>query len=169
MVFGRVPNDTVISFNGEDDGHVFIPRAGECRHDVLPENVVTAKSNRSEPNGCAICLCPFEVTDKVTWSSNPSCQHVFHEDCIRDWLMASGRKHLKRQRREQRRTGNLSYDSDPVAKIIGFPMLCPCCRQHFVMPDDEEEESDDDKAAPERPEANGAEMNQAEALVVASS
>ena len=91
----------VISFNGEDDGMVMIPMAGECRPDGLPANV-TAR-NRQEPNGCAICLCPFEVSDNVTWASNPACQHIFHSDCIKDWLMASGRKFLKRQRREQRR------------------------------------------------------------------
>jgi hypothetical protein len=129
-----------LEFTG-DDGHVVIPVAGECRHDQLPSGVKA--STREEPNGCAVCLCPFEVEDKVTWASNPDCQHVFHDTCISQWLMASGRKHLKRQRREQRRTGNLSYDSDPVAKIVGFPMLCPCCRQHFVAPDEEEESVDE--------------------------
>ena len=153
----------VISFTGEDDGMVKVPFAGECRHDVLPDNV--QGHYRLEPNGCAICLCAFEVGDKVSWSSNPSCQHVFHDDCIRDWLMASGRKFLKRQRREQRRSGNLSYDSDPVGKITGFPMLCPCCRQHFIAP--EEDESVDEKAA--APATNTAEMNDEEAMIVASS
>ena len=154
----------VISFNGDDDGLVSIPMAGECRHDVLPEHV--KGTQRKEPNGCAICLCPFEISDKVTWSSNPSCQHVFHEECIKDWLMASGRKFLKRQRREQRRTGNLSYDSDPVSKITGFPMLCPCCRQPFIIPE-EDEESVDEKAP--APEANETEMGDTEAMMVAAS
>ena len=156
----------VISFNGDDDGMVSIPVAGEGRHDMLPENVTGTQ--RKEPNGCAICLCPFEVADKVTWSSNPSCQHVFHEECIKDWLIASGRKFLKRQRREQRRTGNLSYDSDPISKITGFPMLCPCCRQTFIMPE-EEEESVDEKNAAAAPEGNNAEMGGTEAAMVATS
>lgn len=154
----------VISFNGNEDGLISIPMAGECRHDVLPQNV--KGTQRKEPNGCAICLCPFEISDMITWSSNPACQHVFHEDCIKGWLMASGRKYLKRQRREQRRTGNLSYDSDPVSKITGFPMLCPCCRQHFIMPE-EDEESVDEKAA--APEGNEAEMGNTEAMLVAAS
>ena len=154
----------VISFNGEEDGMVLIPMAGECRHDVLPENLTGTQ--RKEPNGCAICLCPFEVADKVTWSSNPSCQHVFHQECIKDWLMASGRKFLKRQRREQRRTGNLSYDSDPIGKITGFPMLCPCCRQYFIMPEEEEESVDEKNATPE---SNNAEMGDTEAMMVAAS
>jgi hypothetical protein len=140
-----------LEFTG-DDGHIVIPVAGECRHDQLPSGVKA--STREEPNGCAICLSSFEVEDKVTWASNPDCQHVFHDACISQWLMASGRKHLKRQRREQRRTGNLSYASDPVAKIVGFPMLCPCCRQHFVAPEDEEESVDEKETMVATPPTN---------------
>lgn len=146
------------SFDGDQDGTISLPVAGECRPNALPESI--QGNTRTEANGCAICLGHFEVGDKVTWSSNPSCQHVFHDDCIRDWLMASGRKHLKRQRREQRRTGNLSYTSDPVAKITGFPMLCPCCRQPFIMPD--EEDSEDEKAPTP-------EVGNTEAVMIASS
>jgi hypothetical protein len=146
------------SFDGDQDGTISLPVAGECRADALPQSI--RGNTRTEPNGCAICLGHFEVGDKVSWSSNPSCQHVFHDDCIKDWLMASGRKHLKRQRREQRRTGNLSYTSDPVAKITGFPMLCPCCRQAFIMPD--EEDSEDEKAP-------SPEVGNTEAMVIASS
>jgi hypothetical protein len=37
--------------------------------------------------GCAICLSPFKPQELVTESSNSSCQHVFHKDCMVDWLM----------------------------------------------------------------------------------
>lgn len=157
-----------IGIGGEEDGMISVPSAGECRHDVLPEGV--SGSFRKEPNGCAVCLCPFEPLDKITWSSNPSCQHVFHDTCIKDWLMASGRKHLKRQRREQRRTGNLSYESDPVGKITGFPKLCPCCRQHFIV--EEEEESVDEKETRDigdTENVDAAEMGNDEAMRIAAS
>eukprot|EP00977_Amphora_coffeiformis_P006872 scaffold1506_cov179-Amphora_coffeaeformis.AAC.9 len=159
----------VISFDGAEDGLVSVPLAGECRHDVLPEDV--SGIYRKEPNGCAICLSPFEVEDKITWSSNPSCQHVFHDTCIADWLMASGRKHLKKLRREQRRTGNLSYASDPVGKITGFPKLCPCCRQHFILEEEEDETVDEketrDIGDTENP--GGAELSNDEAMRIAAS
>jgi hypothetical protein len=37
--------------------------------------------------GCAICLSPFKSQQLVCESNNSSCQHVFHKDCMVDWLM----------------------------------------------------------------------------------
>jgi hypothetical protein len=37
--------------------------------------------------GCAICLSHFEPQELVCESSSSSCQHVFHKDCMVDWLM----------------------------------------------------------------------------------
>jgi hypothetical protein len=37
--------------------------------------------------GCAICLSHFKPQQLVCESNNSSCQHVFHKDCMIDWLM----------------------------------------------------------------------------------
>jgi hypothetical protein len=40
-----------------------------------------------EMAGCAICLRHFKPQQLVCVSNNLSCQHVFHKDCMIDWLM----------------------------------------------------------------------------------
>jgi Ring finger domain len=63
-----------------------------------------ATDGRLVMNCCAICLGSYEVGDAVVWSSNQSdCQHVFHEDCMVEWM-------CKMQ--------------------CGTP--CPMCRQNFL-------------------------------------
>ena len=36
---------------------------------------------------CMICLEPFEIGDKVTWSKQMKCRHIFHHECIYPWLL----------------------------------------------------------------------------------
>jgi hypothetical protein len=51
---------------------------------------------------CAICLVSFQRGDIYGQSSNPSCRHIFHQDCIVGWL---------------------------ITKDDG---TCPCCRQPYL-------------------------------------
>lgn len=61
---------------------------------------------------CAICLCPYGPGDRVSWSSNHVCKHVFHEECIVQWFMSlitkQRTKYIRQRERERRnrRNGN---------------------------------------------------------------
>jgi hypothetical protein len=87
----------------------------ETKFVEVPEQGLRATLNmRLVPNLCAICLSDYEVGEVIVWSSNRSCEHAFHADCMESWLM----------------------------KQRGAP-LCPCCRQDFVVdPLDENEQYD---------------------------
>lgn len=85
--------------------------------------VVDMNQYREVGNGCAVCLESLVESERVCWSSNADCPHVFHEHCIVDWLVALGRR--KRRRRE-------SEEEETDRGVADFPMLCPCCRQDFI-------------------------------------
>jgi len=80
-------------------------------------------ASREVPNGCAICMDPFCVCDRICWSSNVGCPHAFHEKCVVDWLLVLGRR---------RRVRMLQAGSDCCVDLTDYDMLCPCCRQDFV-------------------------------------
>lgn len=51
------------------------------------ENDADSLSPRTDHEDlCAICLCKFENDDEVAWSQNRRCNHVFHRECIAEWL-----------------------------------------------------------------------------------
>jgi hypothetical protein len=35
---------------------------------------------------CAMCLADYEVGDAIVWSSEPECNHAFHQECVLQWL-----------------------------------------------------------------------------------
>lgn len=61
-------------------------------------------SRPDEPiSNCAICLEPYQLGDYLVWSANETCTHVFHRQCLVDFL----------------------------CKVKGEETPCPCCRQAF--------------------------------------
>ena len=78
---------------------------------------------RSCPIFCAICLAEYELKERVSWSSNTNCTHVFHEDCVVKWLVSLGKTKSKQQR----------FTRDPTeAQLFQYELECPCCRQEFI-------------------------------------
>ena len=80
-------------------------------------------TTREVPNGCAVCMDPFGIGDRICWSSNAGCPHAFHEKCLINWLLVLGR------RRRMRMLQTVSEGVD----LTDYDMLCPCCRQDFVV------------------------------------
>jgi hypothetical protein len=50
----------------------------------LPSHAGNA--SRTVPGGCAICLCPYEEGDVVSWSTETACKHAFHQGKRRHWV-----------------------------------------------------------------------------------
>jgi len=108
--------------DGDTDGCIFVPKPGLPHGAAIYEfNANTNsflianihnKTNqqrddielRKVPIECSICLCEYTIGSDIVWSSNPQCDHVFHTNCIEQWLM-------------KQRDGP----------------LCPCCRRDFVI------------------------------------
>ncbi|KAL3897332.1 MAG: hypothetical protein SGARI_006948 [Bacillariaceae sp.] len=96
----------------EEDKFVLVPQPGLPKGAFLdvsePTQNETTKNDtddmRQAPIECSICLCEYTVGSDIVWSSNPQCDHVFHAECIEQWLM-------------KQREGP----------------LCPCCRRDFVI------------------------------------
>jgi hypothetical protein len=54
---------------------------------VMGSDDCESLAGEEEMAGCAICLSHFKPQQLVCESTNSSCQHVFHKDCMVDWLM----------------------------------------------------------------------------------
>eukprot|EP00986_Skeletonema_menzelii_P000524 scaffold157_cov204-Skeletonema_menzelii.AAC.6 len=91
---------------------------------VMEENSIQQKDDRREvPIFCAICLGEYETSERVCWSSNTECTHVFHHDCMLQWLKSLGKRACKMQR----------FSENPsVNQVMNFATECPCCRQSFI-------------------------------------
>jgi len=44
------------------------------------------RNRRSAPSECTICLVSYQPGDSVAWSRHSICHHVYHLDCLKEWL-----------------------------------------------------------------------------------
>ena len=111
--------------SGKDDesgsGETSQAQAQAQTESVSITNKLTVEK-RSVPIFCAVCLSEFTKGDQVCWSSNANCTHVFHENCILQWLTSSGKK----------RSTSQIFTKNPSDEELLRGEFCPCCRQDFI-------------------------------------
>jgi len=51
-------------------------------------SIIIAPDDSPESSECMICMEVFEKGSEVSWSSSEDCNHVFHKECIIEWLIS---------------------------------------------------------------------------------
>jgi len=66
----------------------FSQRVVQC---IIPQSPPPPQQQQSNKpcgdNECPICMNEIKHNDAVSWSANPSCNHVFHHVCLKEWLL----------------------------------------------------------------------------------
>lgn len=59
--------------------------------ELLPPSMLEKNPNENilklKDNECSICFGDFVAGDTAAYSGNEQCKHVYHKDCIMQWLM----------------------------------------------------------------------------------
>ena len=78
---------------------------------------------------CSVCLNNFKVGERISWSPEDDCDHVFHQDCIMQWFLTLSRRDDAKRRKR-------SYG-------VECKLHCPMCRQDFIASDTTFSDSED--------------------------
>jgi hypothetical protein len=122
-----VVNDAAAASKGVD----VVDGGGDSMTNNPSKTILPKEKGKSKicPNVCTICLMEYEISERVSWSSNKDCTHVFHEDCVIQWLVSLGRTKSKM----------LRFSEDPTeAQLLNYDLECPCCRQEFIVSNERE-------------------------------
>lgn len=84
--------------SGTNDDTTSHGRTKASEHGKDDNSACSTVSLDSTFEGCAICLAHYRQHQNVCESSNPACTHIFHEECMVNWLMKHHRCPICRQR-----------------------------------------------------------------------
>mmetsp|Transcript_6754 Transcript_6754/g.8743 ORF Transcript_6754/g.8743 Transcript_6754/m.8743 type:complete len:369 (-) Transcript_6754:101-1207(-) len=64
----------------------------DASFDSVETDNTEQSSEEGEEKECPICMEPYQIGDIVSWSPNVDvlCRHVFHHECIKEWMLQSG-------------------------------------------------------------------------------
>mmetsp|Transcript_3401 Transcript_3401/g.4522 ORF Transcript_3401/g.4522 Transcript_3401/m.4522 type:complete len:352 (-) Transcript_3401:411-1466(-) len=77
-------DDIVISANNHNSKKKTLVQHIQHHLDIYQED---STSSLHSPRSCPICMELYHEGESVAWSRNEKCHHVFHLDCLMDWLM----------------------------------------------------------------------------------
>lgn len=85
--------------NAPDDSNVTTSSEEKTEESEAQDNVFTRTiysagnslrgllgSATTSKNECSICLSDFQADETISWAKSKDCSHVYHEDCIIQWL-----------------------------------------------------------------------------------
>ena len=83
---GNLINRGIQTFNNDNSFNGSIKKKNKDAQAIincLPFTIVREKKEHDNNNNCVICMCDFEINDKI---STLPCAHVFHTECIISWI-----------------------------------------------------------------------------------
>jgi len=78
--------DTCNAVGGADDG-TKPPKERSDTSTTATDDEELGSTSYDEERECPICMEHLKVGDFVSWSPNNQCNHVFHHQCVKEWLV----------------------------------------------------------------------------------
>jgi len=85
------------------------------------------EKQQMEMNGtCVICFEEFVKDDVIVWAEDPSCSHIYHKECMVQYLACNAHRNSKQRRLSSISTPTLA----PIPDLTNNP--CPTCRRKII-------------------------------------